>query len=60
MDSSAPSGQASDPFPSNRLLEIIGICIACLTLTLPFVAIMYTSSPIAIPGTSNLEILTTN
>jgi hypothetical protein len=24
------------------------------------VAIMYTSSPIAIPGTSNLEILTTN
>ena len=57
MDSSAPSGQASDPFPSIRLLEIIGICIACLTLTLPFVAIMYTSPPIAIPGTSHLEIL---
>jgi hypothetical protein len=60
MDSSAPSVQASNPFPSSRFLEIIGICIACLTLTIPFVAIIYASSPIAIPGTNHLEILTNN
>ena len=57
MDSSAPSGQSSDPFPSNRFLEIIGICIACLTLTFPLMAIMYTSPPIVIPGTHSLDVL---
>gem|GEM_PF-4013343 len=52
MDSSAPSSQSGDPFPSSRFLELIGVCIAVLTLTIPFVAVLSSSTPAPFTGTT--------
>jgi 4-hydroxybenzoate polyprenyltransferase len=51
MDSSAPSGQANDPFPANRVSEWIGILIALLTLTIPLIAVASTINPVILPDT---------
>jgi hypothetical protein len=54
MDSSAPSSQSIDPFPSSssRFLELIGVCIAVLTLIIPFVAVLSSSTPAPFTGTT--------